>query len=65
MEKSTVESCLEESQEYFQTKLLPFWLDRCKDTEHGGFLTHFDQDGRDSGEDEKSMLAQARTIYSM
>ncbi len=65
MKKATAESYLEEAQEYFETKLLPFWLDRCKDTEHGGFITHFDQDGNDSGEDEKSMLAQARTIYSM
>ena len=65
MEKDQVQEYLEESTEYFQTKLLPFWLDRCRDTEHGGFITHFDEDGKDSGEDEKSLIAQTRTVYAM
>ncbi|MHC4569385.1 MAG: AGE family epimerase/isomerase [Planctomycetota bacterium] len=60
-----VSACLEECKQHFTTELLPFWLDRCKDDQNGGFITHFDKDGNDSGEDEKSMLAQARTVYSM
>jgi mannobiose 2-epimerase len=33
------------------------------DIKHGGFITHFDKDGNDTGLDEKSMLGQARSIY--
>jgi len=55
---------LDECEEHLTMELLPFWLDRCRDDENGGFITHFDKDGNDSGEDEKSMLAQMRTIYT-
>ncbi len=61
----SVSKCLEEAKHHFTKELLPFWLDRCKDDKNGGFITHFDKDGNDSGDDEKSMLAQARTVYSM
>jgi mannobiose 2-epimerase len=47
------------------TELLPFWLDRCKDDKHGGFITHFDKDGKDAGTDEKSLISQTRTVYTM
>ncbi len=50
---------------YLRDKLLPFWLDRCRDDQYGGFITHFDKDGRDSGTDEKSLISQTRTIYTM
>ena len=65
IDANKVSACLDECREHFTAELLPFWLDRCKDDENGGFITHFDADGNDSGEDEKSMLAQARTVYSM
>ncbi|GHB72718.1 AGE family epimerase/isomerase [Persicitalea jodogahamensis] len=45
-------------------ELLPFWESRCVDHENGGYLTHFDKDGKDSGEDEKSLIAQSRTVYT-
>lgn len=65
MDKDQVQRYLEESTAYFEQQLLPFWLDRCRDTEHGGFITHFDEAGKDTGEDEKSLIAQTRTVYSM
>ena len=65
IDANKVSACLEECRQHLTIELLPFWLDRCKDDENGGFITHFDKDGNDSGEDEKSMLAQARTVYSM
>ncbi len=65
MTRDQVQKCLKESREYFSEKLLPFWLQRCKDTEHGGFITHFDRNGNDTGKDEKSLIAQTRTVYSM
>ena len=58
-------ACLEECKKHLTTELLPFWLDRCKDDENGGFITHFDKDGNDTGEDEKSLIAQSRTVYTM
>ena len=60
-----VSACLDECKQHLTDELLPFWLDRCKDDVNGGFITHFDKDGKDTGEDEKSMLAQMRTIYTM
>ena len=60
-----VTACLEECKQHLTTELLPFWLDRCKDDENGGFITHFDKDGNDTGGDEKSLIAQTRTVYTM
>jgi len=60
-----ISACLEEARKHLTTELLPFWFDRCKDDKYGGFITHFDKDGKDSGEDEKSLIAQTRTVYTM
>ncbi len=46
-------------------ELLPFWLNRCKDDTYGGFITHFDENGKDTGEDQKSLISQARTVFTM
>jgi mannose/cellobiose epimerase-like protein (N-acyl-D-glucosamine 2-epimerase family) len=54
----------DEAHEHLTNELLPFWENRCVDTDHGGFITHFDADGNDSGEDEKSLIAQTRTVYT-
>ena len=54
----------EEIQSFLVDKLLPFWFERSRDKEFGGFITHFDRDGKDSGEDEKSLIAQARMLYT-
>ena len=32
---------------------------------NGGYITHFDKDGNDSGEDEKSLIAQTRCLYTI
>jgi mannobiose 2-epimerase len=51
--------------EYHLTKeLLPFWLNRSKDDVHGGFITHFDKDGNDTGDDQKSLISQTRSVYT-
>jgi mannose 2-epimerase len=65
IDKSRISTCLEECQHHLKTELLPFWLDRCKDDVNGGFITHFDRDGNDTGEDEKSLIAQSRTLFTM
>jgi len=50
---------------HLHEELLPFWLDRVWDSQWGGYLTQWDADGKDSGVDEKSLLAHMRTIYSL
>ena len=65
MTKEQILALKQEAENYLNGKLLPFWLDRCKDEQYGGFITHFDRDGHDTGEDQKSLIAQARTVFSM
>jgi mannobiose 2-epimerase len=62
--KPEIQEHLTECKSHLERELLPFWLKRAKDEVHGGLLTHFDENGNDTGEDEKSMLGQARSIYS-
>lgn len=54
----------DEIENYLNNSLLPFWITRTVDNQYGGFLTHFDQYGNDSGEDEKSLIAQSRSVYT-
>lgn len=65
MQREEIISALTEIKLYLTGKLLPFWFDRCRDDKYGGYITHFDQYGNDSGEDEKSLIAQTRTVYTM
>jgi len=54
----------EKSKDHLIHELLPFWTSRARDTINGGYLTHFDKDGNDTGEDEKSLIAQTRSLYT-
>jgi len=62
-EKAT--TYLNESRSHLVEELLPFWTTRMIDSENGGYLTHFDKDGNDTGEDEKSLIAQTRCLYTL
>lgn len=64
MNSEQLKSYREEALHHLTTELLPFWEKRCIDQTNGGFITHFDKDGHDSGEDEKSLIAQTRSIYT-
>jgi mannose/cellobiose epimerase-like protein (N-acyl-D-glucosamine 2-epimerase family) len=65
MDKERIQTCRQQAHNHLVNELLPFWLNRCKDTANGGFITHFDKDGNDTGQDQKSLIAQARTVYTM
>jgi len=65
MEKEKLEIWIREMKDHLSRELLPFWVDRVWDAENGGFITQFDGEGRDTGLDEKSLLAHMRTIYSL
>ena len=58
-------ACKKEAEDHLLNQLLPFWLRRCRDDIYGGFITHFNAEGKDTGEDQKSLIAQTRTIYTM
>lgn len=58
-------SLRKEAYEHLTAELLPFWTNRMIDKVNGGFITHFDKDGNDTGEDEKSLIAQARCLYTV
>jgi len=55
---------LTEARHHLTQELLPFWTTRCRDAVHGGFITHFDQHGHDTGDDQKSLIAQTRCLYT-
>jgi len=64
MTTNSLRQCRQEMHTHLTTELLPFWTARTVDDINGGFITHFDQYGADTGEDEKSLIAQARSIYT-
>ena len=64
MNQQTLLQCRHELYTHLTEELLPFWTKRTADREHGGFITHFDRYGHDSGEDEKSLIAQTRSVYT-
>ena len=54
----------DEARRHLEEELMPFWMSRMVDRVNGGFITHFDREGADSGEDEKSLIAQTRAVYA-
>ena len=65
MQKEEVLNLVNEAENHLVNELLPFWSKRLKDARNGGFITHFDEYGNDTGEDEKSLIAQARMVYTL
>lgn len=65
MEKQEVVRIRKEVHDHLVNELLPFWTKRMTDLKNGGYITHFDEDGTDTGEDEKSLIAQTRCLYTL
>jgi len=65
MTKEEIVALKNEAIHHLNEELLPFWTSRMKDEVNGGYLTHFDKEGMDSGEDEKSLIAQTRCLYTI
>jgi len=55
---------LREVEHHLHKELLPFWRTHGEDKDYGGYLTYFDRDGRPTGETVKTLLCQARMIYT-
>lgn len=64
MDKEKILQLRQEAYTHLTEELLPFWTSRCLDQQYGGYITHFDQHGNDTGEDEKSLIAQTRCLYT-
>ena len=65
MKRETVISLKKEAENHLVNELLPFWTTRMVDEKNGGFITHFDREGKDTGDDEKSLIAQTRCLYTI
>jgi mannose 2-epimerase len=65
MNRNEIFTLRSEAENHLVNELLPFWTSRMIDYVNGGYLTHFDENGNDSGEDEKSLIAQSRCLYSL
>jgi len=65
MQKEEINNYLIEAENYLVNELLPFWTTRMIDKRNGGYITHFDKDGNDTGDDEKSLIAQSRSVYTL
>ncbi len=65
MNKNEILELKHEAENHLINELLPFWTTRMKDEVNGGYLTHFDKEGKDSGEDEKSLIAQTRCLFTI
>jgi len=65
LQTGEVSECIKKSDTYLRQELLPFWLNRMEDKENGGFITHFDEFGNDTGADTKSLIAQTRSIFTL
>ena len=65
MNLTEVRTLRKEAFDHLTGELLPFWTSRILDNTYGGYITHFDKDGNDTGEDEKSLIAQTRSVYTL
>jgi len=65
MKREEVVDLKTEAINHLTKELLPFWTTRMIDKTYGGYITHFDQEGKDTGEDEKSLIAQTRCLFTI
>ena len=65
MKKEEVNQYFKEAEQHLVNELLPFWTSRMMDYRNGGYITHFDEEGKDTGEDEKSLIAQSRSVFTL
>ena len=63
--RAQVAEILSKTESYLTGELLPFWIERSPDPGFGGFLTHFDQRGKPTGETTKTFLMQIRMLYTL
>jgi len=65
IQREEINIYLKEAENHLVNELLPFWTTRMMDYKNGGYITHFDEEGIDTGEDEKSLIAQSRSVFTL
>lgn len=60
---TNLQTAAREIRDFLTNKLIPFWLERSVDTEYGGYLTCFDENGRFTGNDTKYLVTQSRMVW--
>jgi mannose 2-epimerase len=60
-----INNYLQKTEDYLHTKLLPFWANRIAEPKFGGFQTNYDVNGCRTDVTEKTLLCQARTIFTL
>lgn len=56
---------LDKTESYLTDKLIPFWAARIVEPRHGGFQTNYDRNGARTAVTEKTLLCQARTLFTL
>lgn len=56
---------LAQTEAYVEHKLIPFWADRIVEPRYGGFQTNYDSQGKRTEVTEKTLLGQARCIFTL
>ena len=65
IQREEINIYLKEAENHLVNELLPFWTTRMMDYKNGGYITHFDEVGIDTREDEKSLIAQSRSVFTL
>ena len=60
-----MQALLDATHSYLTEKLVPFWAARVVEPRCGGFQTNYGRDGRRTDVTEKSLLAQARCLFTI
>ncbi|MBN1809374.1 MAG: AGE family epimerase/isomerase [Planctomycetes bacterium] len=56
---------LEKTERYLRERLIPFWAERAAEPAYGGFQTNYDRNGRRTEVTEKTLLCQARCLFTI
>ena len=60
-----VRQYLKNTERYLAEKLLPFWTRRIVEPKYGGFQTNYDENGEHTKVQEKTLLCQGRSIFTL
>lgn len=60
---ASVQQLIPDFETVLRDNIIDFWLPRCMDREHGGFLVDFDSDGRYVERDRKGLITQSRMLW--
>lgn len=61
--EASCRQALEELRRHLETQIIPFWRERARDAEYGGYLTGFNVEGDHIGTDEKYLNTQCRLLW--